>query len=180
MDNDPCLILWSSLANSCNEEESWPPFFSLLLNSKQGIIFQFILKLPYIDEELVGWTKRKDPGFKPLCHRLHNYATVNCSRNSRIPSEWSSSPWNSVLLGWSLFKDDDRDWSNEELRQHKIPSRKSSPILPVLEEQLWIELPKRSSALDDLLWKGNVELQDAIAFAFEKNAPVMSKFQASL
>lgn len=52
-----------------------------------------------------------------------------------------------------------------------------------MEKQLQIELPKLSHTLTEagnLLWKENVELQYDIAFSFEKNATVMSKFQASL
>lgn len=52
-----------------------------------------------------------------------------------------------------------------------------------MEKQLQIELPKWSDDLAEvgnLLWKENVELQHDIAFSFEKNATVRSKFQASL
>lgn len=46
-----------------------------------------------------------------------------------------------------------------------------------------MELPKWSDAraeVGNLLWKENVESQDAITFSFEKNATVTSRFQANL
>lgn len=49
--------------------------------------------------------------------------------------------------------------------------------------QKWIHSYKWSDALADvgnLLRKENVELQDDIAFSFEKNGTVTSKFQAGL
>lgn len=110
--------LWSSLRNGCDEEVSWPGFFSPLLSSKQGNTFWFVLKLCYVDEKLVAVPRKKT--------QIHMPCLIGSLITQQGIAAWTIKfslclilVGLSVLLGWGkqschLMKTDGGDGNHEK------------------------------------------------------------------